>query len=185
MLADGPQNTYAKQTQHKRKIKAAPRVTSSPGDRPSSRQPVQRHRTVARKAPGHRAPHLKPEQRHVLKAIVRVGHKRGASHKEIKAAVETGLVESRLRNLRYGDSDSQGWRQERKSIYGNPTNLHASIHRFFDETSSLKKKYERAGDLAAAVQRPAAQYRSRYEKRSSEADRLLALIPERRHRARL
>ncbi|HEU4975293.1 MAG TPA: hypothetical protein VFT50_09405 [Baekduia sp.] len=92
---------------------------------------------------------------------------------EIKAAVETGLVESNLRNLPGGDADSQGWRQERASLYPNPRNLNASINRFFDETSAVEGRYPSAGDLAAAVQRPAAQYRGRYAERSAEADKLI------------
>lgn len=44
---------------------------------------------------------------------------------------------------------------------------------FFDETAKIKGKYGRAGDLAAAVQRPAAQYRGRYQQQSARADQLL------------
>jgi hypothetical protein len=65
-----------------------------------------------------------------------------------------------------------GWRQERASLYKDPTNLHASINRFFDETAAVRGKYGRAGDLAAAVQRPAAQYRGRYQARQAQADQL-------------
>jgi hypothetical protein len=120
---------------------------------------------------------LNPEQRQVLSAILRIGRRRGASRKEIKAAVETGLVESNLSNPNHGDADSQGWRQERASLYKNPTNLDASINRFFDETRPLRDRYGRAGALAAAVQRPAAQYRGRYQEHSSQADQLLGRLP--------
>jgi hypothetical protein len=154
MPADAKQNTRAKQRAHK------------PAYVPHS-APAQYYVSAKPRPP------LKHEQRKVLRKIRTIGKKRGATPKEIKAAVETGLVESNLRNLHYGDSDSQGWRQERKSIYGNPTNLTASIHRFYDETSKLRDKYARAGDLAAAVQRPAAQYKGRYQQRSSDAKRLL------------
>jgi hypothetical protein len=92
---------------------------------------------------------------------------------EVKAAIETGLVESGLRNLPGGDADSQGWRQERASLYPNPRNLNASINRFFDETSAVKHKYGNAGELAAAVQRPAAQYRGRYAQVGGQAEALL------------
>jgi hypothetical protein len=111
-----------------------------------------------------------------LRTIARVGRRRHASFKEIKAAVETGLVESNLRNLRYGDADSLGWRQERASRYPNPTNLTASVGRFFNETHPLLRAYPRAGDLAAAVQRPAAPYRGRYQARGHEAESLLAYL---------
>jgi hypothetical protein len=119
------------------------------------------------------ASNLTPEQQAVLSRILKVARQKGASPKQVKAAVETGLVESNLKNLPGGDADSAGWRQERASIYKNPTNLDASISRFFDETAAVKGKYGRAGDLAAAVQRPAAQYRGRYQQRSGDAAALL------------
>jgi cell wall-associated NlpC family hydrolase len=115
---------------------------------------------------------LQSDQQQVLSAILRIGRQRGATAKEIKAAIETGLVESGLRNLRGGDADSAGWRQERASLYKDPTNLHASINRFFDETAAVRGKYGRAGELAAAVQRPAAQYRGRYQAVEAQADQL-------------
>lgn len=115
---------------------------------------------------------LAPDQQRVLNRILSIGRARGASPMEIKAAVETGLVESNLRNLPGGDRDSQGWRQERASLYKDPTNLDASINRFYDEVRANRGKYGRAGDLAAAVQRPAAQYRGRYQERSQQADAL-------------
>lgn len=116
---------------------------------------------------------LTAEQKAVLQRIVSIGRQKGATQEEIKAAVETGLVEANLTNPSGGDADSAGWRQERASMYANPTNLNASISRFFDEARAVRGKYSRAGDLAAAVQRPAAQYRGRYQDRSGEAQALL------------
>jgi len=121
---------------------------------------------------------LSAEQRRVLSAILRVAKQRGASPKEVKAAVETGLVENNLTNRSQvgspnQDHDSSGWRQERASLYKDPDNLTASINRFFNETRAVKDKYGNAGDLAAAVQRPAAQYRGRYQERSAQADALI------------
>lgn len=116
---------------------------------------------------------LSREQQRIAKRIVRIGNKRGESREEILAALSTGLVESNLRNLKYGDADSQGWRQERASLYRNPTNVKASINRFYDETSAVEGKYGSPGDLAAAVQRPAAQYRGRYAERMGDAKQIL------------
>lgn len=116
---------------------------------------------------------LDAEQRKVLNQIKTIARQRGVSQKELKAAIETGIVESGLRNLSGGDADSAGWRQERASLYKNPTNLTASINRFFDETAKVRNKYGSAGELAAAVQRPAAQYRGRYHQNSAAADRLM------------
>src|SRR3954451_9732936 len=114
-----------------------------------------------------------PEQRKVIRRIITIGQRRGVGPKQLAAALETGRVESNFQNLPGGDRDSVGWRQERASLYRNPHNLNASINRFFNETSSVAHRYKRAGDLAAAVQRPAAQYRGRYQQHSSEADRIL------------
>lgn len=99
----------------------------------------------------------------------------GASRKALIAAVETGLVESNLRNLNYGDADSKGWRQERTSIYGNKhaTNVALSAQDFFKEAMAKEGQYRRPGDLAAAVQRPAAQFRGRYAQQGKLARQLL------------
>ena len=90
---------------------------------------------------------LTAEQQAVARRIAQIARKRGASPKEIKSAFETGLVESGLRNLPGGDRDSQGWRQERASLYKDPRNLDASINRYFDETGAVKGKYGTAGAL--------------------------------------
>lgn len=119
---------------------------------------------------------LSAQQLQVLKTVLRVGKQTGASPKEIKAAVETGLVESNLTNPSGGDADSAGWRQERASLYSNPTNVAASAKRFFQETHAVKGKYGSAGALAAAVQRPAAQYRGRYQQRSGDAESILSQL---------
>ena len=109
----------------------------------------------------------------VIATIRRVARQRRVSPKELLAAFETGIVESGMRNLNYGDADSKGWRQERASLYKNPTNLVASVNRFFDETAKVKHKYARAGDLAAAVQRPRADLRGRYHQERAAALKLL------------
>lgn len=122
---------------------------------------------------------LSAEQRKVIAAIfagAARGHKDGSpvTLKEIKAALQTGRVESNFTNsAKMTDHDSQGWRQERASLYKDPTNLTNSVARFFEETGAVKGKYGTAGALAAAVQRPAAQYRGRYAEVSDEADALL------------
>lgn len=81
---------------------------------------------------------------------------------KLKAALETGLVESNFTNLSGGDADSAGWRQERGSLYHDPTNVGHSINRFFDEADQHWDGKMDAGTLAAKVQRPAAQYANRY-----------------------
>lgn len=109
----------------------------------------------------------------VLRTVLAVGRRKGATPKQLLAAIETGLVESGLRNLNYGDADSKGWRQERTSLYPNPTNVAASAARFFNETKQFDRQGISAGELAARVQRPAAQYRGRYQQVRSEALKIL------------
>jgi hypothetical protein len=106
----------------------------------------------------------------VIREILRQG--RGRPKKHVLAALATGQVESGFRNLTYGDADSQGWRQERASLYPNPTNLKASVRRFYQEAAKLDRG-QRPGELAADVQRPAAQYRGRYRAVMPEMKQLL------------
>lgn len=108
----------------------------------------------------------------IVDAIRRIGRRRREPATHIKAALETGRVESNFTNPSGGDADSAGWRQERASLYKNPTDVVASVNRFYDETDKLDHG-QKSYDLAADVQRPAAQYRGRYRTASSEAQKLL------------
>jgi hypothetical protein len=90
-----------------------------------------------------------------------------------RAAVQTGLVESNLSNPSGGDADSAGWRQERASLYKNPTNIKASARRFRQEFQQMYDPGEKSYEVAAQVQRPAAQYRGRYKERAAEAEQIL------------
>lgn len=113
----------------------------------------------------------------VIKRIIAIGRKRGVPLKVILAAIETGIVESGLKNVNYGDADSLGWRQERASLYKNPLNLEDSINRFFNEAVGMGPgKFATAGQLAAAVQRPAAQFRGRYDEVRGKAQEILNLF---------
>jgi uncharacterized protein (TIGR02594 family) len=107
----------------------------------------------------------------VVQEILRQGRKRPRKH--VKAALETGIVESGLRNLPGGDQDSAGWRQERASLYKDPTNLRASVRRFYQEAAQHDAKGKPARELAADVQRPAAQYRGRYGDVRGQAEAIL------------
>lgn len=89
-----------------------------------------------------------------------------------RAALQTGIVESGLRNLNHGDADSEGWRQERRSLYPDPTNVSASVDRFFNEAAQLDRG-QPSWQLATDVQRPAAQYRGRYKDVAKQAAALL------------
>jgi hypothetical protein len=70
----------------------------------------------------------------------------------IAAALETGRVETNFTNPSGGDADSAGWRQERASLYRDPTNVRASVSRFFQELAQKDRgqpSYELAADRAA------------------------------------
>ena len=106
----------------------------------------------------------------VIKEILRQG--RGRNKRHVKAALETGRIESNFTNPSGGDRDSAGWRQERRSLYPNPTNIRQSVARFYREAEKLDRG-QPSWELAADVQRPAAQYRGRYKNASGEANSLL------------
>lgn len=120
-------------------------------------------------------PKLDREQRGIVAQINREARNVPRPLRKIfkRAAVQTGLVESGLRNLSYGDADSQGWRQERASLYKDPTNVKASVARFRQEFLQQYDPGEKAWQVAAQVQRPAAQYRDRYRDVAPEARQIL------------
>lgn len=132
-------------------------------------------------------PGLDEEQSSVLNTVLGVGLEKGASAKELLAAVETGLVETGLRNLSYGDADSEGWRQERTSIYGTgktgPTNVRASAERFFDELRSDPgtQGAPTPGLMAQAAQGSA--YPERYDEQQDQAVELLQEFTNRQEKA--
>jgi hypothetical protein len=106
--------------------------------------------------------------------------------------VMAGLVESGLRNLNYGDADSLGFFQMRTSIWnkgaykGYPTNPDLQLKWFTDQATSVRAYYvsKGKGDPAASestygvwiadIERPAEQYRGRYQTRLAEAQTLIA-----------
>lgn len=131
----------------------------------------QAKRAVRRTARPADLPHLGPEEERVARTVLGTGERRDANLKEQLAAAETGLVETGFKNLAGGDADSEGWRQERRMYYPNPTNVKASSNRFYDEivgdTGGSRGKGMTAGQLAQAVQ--ASAYPERYDERKPEA----------------
>jgi hypothetical protein len=103
--------------------------------------------------------------------------------------VMASLTESSLRNLDYGDADSIGFFQMRTSIWdqgeyaGYGKQPHKQLDWFLDQAEAIKKqRLERGlpvddpnqfGQWIADVERPAAQYRGRYQLRLEEARKLL------------
>jgi len=91
----------------------------------------------------------------------------------LRSAVQVGLVESGGRNLSGGDADSAGWRQERASLYPNPTNVGQSVRRFRKEFQAIYRPGLKSYEAAARIQRPAAQYRGRYKDVAKTAARIV------------
>ena len=105
--------------------------------------------------------------------------------------VMAALVESGVRNLNFGDADSVGFFQMRVGIWnkgeyaGYPENPGLQAKWFIDTALAVKRQRIAAGDAGfgkdprkwgewiADVERPAEQYRGRYQLRLAEARRLL------------
>lgn len=103
---------------------------------------------------------------------------RGVSDKVILALFEAGIVESNMRNLNYGDRDSQGFLQQRPSqgwgSVAQVTNVPYATNSFLSEAIKYEDKYDSAGKLAQGIQRSA--YPDKYDKVEAQAKALLAQI---------
>jgi hypothetical protein len=109
---------------------------------------------------------------------------RGAAARGIpgELPVMAALVESELRNLKSGDSDAKGYFQMRQSIWsaaypGFPDDPELQLDWFLDQASVVRQPpYPTEagwGEWAADVERPAAQYRYRYQLRLQDARTLI------------
>lgn len=120
---------------------------------------------------------LTAEQKRVASQIIKVGKRKGATHKELISALETAITEANLTNPNYGDADSVGWRQER-SHYGSVKkrmNVKGAARRYFKETAAAGRgKGQTAGELAQSVQRSA--YPDRYDEHKDEAKAILQAL---------
>ena len=108
------------------------------------------------------------------------------------------LVESGMKNLNFGDADSVGFFQMRVGIWnqgayaGYPEKPELQVKWFLDTAESVKKARLAAGkpiddpnsygEWIADVERPAAQYRDRYQTKLAEAQDLLRSRPAARPR---
>jgi cell wall-associated NlpC family hydrolase len=107
--------------------------------------------------------------------------------------VMASLVESGMRNINYGDADSVGFFQMRVGIWnqgayaGYPDDPQKQIDWFLDHAEAVKQSRtarglavddpKQYGDWIADVERPAEQYRGRYQLRLGEAQSLLKDAP--------
>jgi cell wall-associated NlpC family hydrolase len=76
------------------------------------------------------------EQLANARVIAQVGRQMGASQRDIQIALMTAMQESGLRNLRYGDRDSQGLFQQR------PSQGWGTVAQVTDPTYASRKFYE-------------------------------------------
>ena len=106
--------------------------------------------------------------------------------------VMAALVESGLSNLDYGDADSVGFFQMRTSIWnsgayaGYPDRPELQLDWFLDQAEAVMKQRvarglpiddpQHYGEWIADVERPAEQYRGRYQLRLAEARGLLERV---------
>jgi cell wall-associated NlpC family hydrolase len=113
--------------------------------------------------------------------------------------VMAALTESGLRDLDYGDRDSVGFFQMRLSVWnhgpyaGFSSDPKRQLDWFLDQAQAVaKQRVERGqsitdpkqyGDWVADIERPAAQYRGRYQPNLGEARQLLAQYHGRGHGA--
>ena len=117
------------------------------------------------------------EQIDIARTIYNVGLQMGATAKQMRAAFAAAWVESRFRNLNYGDRDSLGVFQQRPSQgWGTPQqilNVEYAARKFF-ETAQRVSQDGTPGQLAQRVQRSA--FPQRYDEQIAAADKLLAII---------
>jgi hypothetical protein len=104
--------------------------------------------------------------------------------------VMAALVESGVKNLNYGDADSVGFFQMRLSVWnkgdyaGYPDNPELQLKWFLDQAAAVKRQRMAAGksvtdpqsygDWIADIERPAVQYRGRYQLQLDKAHDLLS-----------
>ena len=111
--------------------------------------------------------------------IINEGRKRtkglppSAARKVILSGLATGLVESNLENLNYGDRDSLGVFQQRSS-WGSPSqrqNVRYAANKYLDQAVPNANKFSHVGELAQSVQRSA--YPGKYQQRVNDAKAIL------------
>lgn len=131
--------------------------------------------------------------------IIDGGKQRGADEKVIIAAIAAGMVESDLHNLASdavpesknypndgvapGDYDSVGLFQQRASIWADGAggmkglmDPAQQIGWFYDTAEGVP--HDSPGQIAADVERPAAEYRGRYAEREAEARKYYSVLEE-------
>jgi hypothetical protein len=126
-------------------------------------------------------PTLDREQEMIVRQFKREARQRGyrgrKRRKFVNSSIATGLVETDLHELNYGDADSRNWRQEREQGYGDdwartggPLNTRASVDRYASEFEQFYSPDLTAGEISARIQRPREDLRGKYQQRIGEAN---------------
>jgi hypothetical protein len=128
---------------------------------------------------GDDASSLTDEQRSNVSMIISIGKERGLPPLAWQVAIQAGMTESGLRNLRYGDRDSQGMFQMRPSMgWGTVeqvTDPAYAINKFYDVLQAVPNwKQQRPGDSAQDVERSA--FPDRYHRWESMAAALIGSV---------
>lgn len=117
------------------------------------------------------------EQLSVGQTIYRVGVSMGVSALQMRAAFAAAWVESRFKNLNYGDRDSLGVFQQRPSqgwgSAAQATNVEYAARKFFSEAAKVSQSGT-PGQLAQRVQRSG--FPARYDEQIADADQMLATV---------
>ncbi|MEQ0563636.1 C40 family peptidase [Amycolatopsis sp. NEAU-NG30] len=101
---------------------------------------------------------LNDEQRGIVALIISIGKQRSLAPRAWQVAIQAGMTESGLRNLTYGDRDSQGIFQMRPSMgwgsVAEVTNPTYAINKFYDVLVAVPDwENKRPGEAAQAVER--------------------------------
>lgn len=135
-----------------------------------------------------RRPHARPRPKHHLSVqqrnaarILKVANRLHLQHPVAISGLAAAMVESKLHNLNYGDSDSLGLFQQRPSAgeWGSAQQILNPAHAAKAYYQHAKRIYHPGmapGDLAAQVQRPRADLRGKYGPRVPEAESLAHLL---------
>jgi hypothetical protein len=110
----------------------------------------------------------------VVRAFRKAIRVRHAGARPAKALFEAGITESGLRNLNYGDRDSQGALQQRASTgWKHATDPYRAALDFLAQAQPINQRgfHGSAGQLAQAVQRSA--FPGRYDQNASQAQKFL------------
>lgn len=120
---------------------------------------------------------LTTEQLDIARRGIAAANRAGVGQRGADIIISTGIVESGLRNLPYGDRDSLGWLQQRPSQgWKNATDVDKGADDFFTEMFRLVPDWQTRdkGEVAQKVQRSA--FPARYGQEMARAEQIVATL---------